>query len=101
MIVQAITTANAGTGDVGKNDIVIQTPGGGSGDNSLGCRAQYGTNWLVYPLRGRYSCRLDVLLTNRQGQSRWRRRYLGVMREPAVESARRLLLAVQLGWRTT
>ena len=46
MIVQAITTADNEKGSaVGKNDIVIQTPGGGSGDNDQGCRNQYGTNW--------------------------------------------------------
>lgn len=44
MIVQAITTAEV-SGSVGKNDIVIQTPGGGSGENEQGCRNQYGTNW--------------------------------------------------------
>ena len=46
MTVQVINAADAPkTGDVKAGDIVIQTPGGGSGDNAAGCRAQYGTNW--------------------------------------------------------
>lgn len=44
MIVQTINLFNP-TGDVGANDIVILTPGGGNGPNDAGCRSQYGTNW--------------------------------------------------------
>jgi len=43
MVVQAI---NAGTpgGNVGKDDIVILTPGGGVGDHEDGCKRQYGNS---------------------------------------------------------
>ncbi len=47
MIVQAINTAGDPTGDLRAADMVIQTPGGGSGQNSAGCRNQYGTTWWV------------------------------------------------------
>ncbi|KAL1898253.1 hypothetical protein Sste5346_003660 [Sporothrix stenoceras] len=44
MIVQAINIGSP-SGNVGSNDIVILTPGGGVGPNSAGCRNQYGTSW--------------------------------------------------------
>jgi hypothetical protein len=44
MIVQAINTGSA-SGDVGQNDIILLTPGGGVGPNSAGCRYQYGSTW--------------------------------------------------------
>jgi hypothetical protein len=43
MIVQAINTAPAKDA-IKKDDIIILTPGGGTGGNS-GCRYQYGTAW--------------------------------------------------------
>ena len=46
MIVQALNTFDP-TGDVKTNDVVILTPGGGSGPNEAGCRNQYGTTWYV------------------------------------------------------
>jgi len=45
MVVQAINNFNGSSGDVGRNDIVILTPGGGVGPNDAGCRYQYGTTW--------------------------------------------------------
>ncbi|KAK3377633.1 beta-1,4-endoglucanase [Podospora didyma] len=44
MVVQAINLFDA-TGDVKNGDIVILTPGGGSGPNEVGCRSQYGKTW--------------------------------------------------------
>jgi len=44
MVVQVLNLAKP-DGDVGKNDLVILTPGGGSGPNESGCRNQYGTTW--------------------------------------------------------
>ncbi len=44
MVVQAINVAGT-SGDVGADDIVVLTPGGGVGPNDAGCRAQYGTTW--------------------------------------------------------
>jgi len=46
MVVQAVGNAfpDAGHHD---GDIVIQTPGGGSGPNVAGCQTQYGTNWYA------------------------------------------------------
>ncbi len=47
MVVQALNTFDP-TGDVKASDVVILTPGGGSGPNEAGCRNQYGTTWYVY-----------------------------------------------------
>ncbi len=47
MIVQAIDIASGGSGSAatGSTDIVILTPGGGTGPHDSGCRAQYGSSW--------------------------------------------------------
>jgi hypothetical protein len=47
MVVQAINSFEGGTGDVGANDIVLLTAGGGVGNNTAGCRYQYGTTWYA------------------------------------------------------
>ncbi len=44
MVVQAINTFEP-SGDVKAGDVVVLTPGGGSGPNEAGCRNQYGTTW--------------------------------------------------------
>jgi hypothetical protein len=46
MVVQAINLFEP-SGDVKAGDVVVLTPGGGSGPNEVGCRAQYGTTWCV------------------------------------------------------
>jgi hypothetical protein len=44
MVVQIINSFSP-SGDVGANDIILLTPGGGVGPNNAGCRYQYGTSW--------------------------------------------------------
>ncbi|KAK1750365.1 glycoside hydrolase [Echria macrotheca] len=44
LIAQVVNNFEA-TDSLKSNDIVILTPGGGSGGNDGGCRSQYGTNW--------------------------------------------------------
>lgn len=53
MVVQVINQATGGddgkgNGDVKDQDIVILTPGGGSGPYESGCRRQWGTAWYAY-----------------------------------------------------
>jgi len=43
-------------GDLKQNDVIILTPGGGSGPNDVGCRAQYGTTWYVMVLITQVIC---------------------------------------------
>jgi hypothetical protein len=43
IVVQAIDIGGS------SNQIIILTPGGGVGPHDSGCRAQYGTSWLVDP----------------------------------------------------
>jgi len=47
MVVQAINVGPAG-GDVGADDVIVLTPGGGVGPNSGGCKSQYGRTWYVF-----------------------------------------------------
>jgi hypothetical protein len=51
MVVQALdifTAGGSGSGTLEANDIVILTPGGGTGPYDSGCRNQYGTSWSVF-----------------------------------------------------
>ncbi|KAM7206399.1 glycoside hydrolase [Naviculisporaceae sp. PSN 640] len=45
MVVQAINSFGTPTGDLKANDLIILSPGGGSGPNDAGCRNQYGRIW--------------------------------------------------------
>ena len=46
MIVQTINTFPVGN-NLTAADLVLLTPGGGTGDTTAGCRSQYGTVWYV------------------------------------------------------
>ncbi|KAH9899024.1 RlpA-like double-psi beta-barrel-protein domain-containing protein-containing protein [Xylariomycetidae sp. FL2044] len=73
MVVQIHNLVNTATGiGATDRDFIIATPGGGSGVNQLGCRAQYGTTWgdAAGGVTEREDC--ATLPQNLQGGCYWR-----------------------------
>ncbi|KAI0015444.1 RlpA-like double-psi beta-barrel-protein domain-containing protein-containing protein [Xylariomycetidae sp. FL0641] len=78
MVVQVHNIVQTGSGPGATDaDWIIAVPGGGSGVNQLGCRAQYGTNWGAPD--GGVTKREDcaTLPQNLQGGCYWRFNWAG------------------------
>ncbi|KAK0702099.1 glycoside hydrolase family 45 protein [Lasiosphaeria miniovina] len=76
MVVQALNSFPPGA-DVKAADLVILTPGGGSGGNDAGCRNQYGKNWGDSGGGVKTGTECANLPQNLQGGCYWRYNWAG------------------------